>query len=1290
MADLNAELIVATSPSLSGHKAIGLGTLGICFYERYQVTHDPVHLNLAIENLENALAIPSIELESKRTCLRTLSTVLLLRSVDIDGNLDDLEQAVRKAEESLELTPPSHSDRPATLDCLALALRLRYNAAQNLQDLQRAVVTMQNAERLIPENHPERPIILYHLSGALNQRYSVLRNGNDLEEALQKIERALDLTPSSDRRTPGLMDTLGVILLSKFEATGSHQYLERAIGKGEAALRATGPSDPTRPLLLDHLALAFQHEFNLAKNVEHINQSIAKSEEAVHAHRLMIPGSLSQSLAKRYDRLGIVEDLQNALSSAKEVLDNVSTTNSHRSVYLDNLSWILLKSYAITKDPQVLEEASSKIIESLHCSPAQTPNQPITISHLADCFLERGKNTGLLEDYDLAIAKDEEALKMVMSVEYPRIRRLDSLSLKYYAKYSRFGTTPDLETAILLSQAGLKIDPSRKFDRLSILINLGVFLKARFFRFTQMNDLERSIFTLRQALSLCSTETFEQGEALSNLADALQASYEETGNAQNIHEAISNLRKAIAIPSLVNSPEVKATYLNNLANKLKVEYQRTGALQLVQEAIFSLDQSLHLRTRPSPFRALCWSNQSNAYQLLFGRTGSFGDLEMCLICAEKSVNEIPRHHPERLGMLSNYSNKLHAKWTFTGDIEDLEAALDISQEAVVLLSEQKIPAARHQEAIFKNLGVQYQSMFTKTGNQTSEFSNKAVQAFLDAWKCESSPAFDRIKASGYAIDALSCLGMWQEASSIADDAVKLFPQVFDGPLDRIDQENQLSRLSGLAGIACALTLQAEKSPLTAIIMLEASRGVIYQQALKLKTRLSELSRRNPSLFNKWQRLRALASSSEIEALTGLSSQPEGSLDDQTLESIAIRKHINDVNKLHEVLDAIRSTPGLETLQTLSSTGDLIRIASEGPIIVLNCLPLRSDALILTGTGATSIQLPSLIFADVVENVKLFTGVILKRCKSLEQLMEKNRKMGSLLRWLWYSTVEPVMRELHLEAKSSVDALPRLWWIGVGLMSILPLHVAGDYSKDFSYSTMARVLSSYTPTINALSSARKKPMTLLGKEPSILIVAMDQTSGQPDLSTDLESAQISTAVEGRCSTTIMKRPTPSLVLQSIDSYEIVHCICHGISDLNNPSNSGLILQADNTYIGQGGTSELTVAEISNKSSRRSQLAFLSACGTARNRPNNLVDEVIHIGSGFQLAGFKHVVGTMWKAGDLRCANLAGAFYYSLFQGNGAMAGGHRAISVALYEAVLAAREENKEDFLSWAPFIHMGA
>jgi CHAT domain-containing protein len=51
----------------------------------------------------------------------------------------------------------------------------------------------------------------------------------------------------------------------------------------------------------------------------------------------------------------------------------------------------------------------------------------------------------------------------------------------------------------------------------------------------------------------------------------------------------------------------------------------------------------------------------------------------------------------------------------------------------------------------------------------------------------------------------------------------------------------------------------------------------------------------------------------------------------------------------------------------------------------------------------------------------------------------------------------------------------------------------------------------------------------------------------------------------------------------------------------------------------------VHDVSELKLERVRIAYLSACSTAENKAARLRDEVIHIVSGFQVAGFAHVIG-----------------------------------------------------------------
>jgi len=141
----------------------------------------------------------------------------------------------------------------------------------------------------------------------------------------------------------------------------------------------------------------------------------------------------------------------------------------------------------------------------------------------------------------------------------------------------------------------------------------------------------------------------------------------------------------------------------------------------------------------------------------------------------------------------------------------------------------------------------------------------------------------------------------------------------------------------------------------------------------------------------------------------------------------------------------------------------------------------------------------------------------------------------------------------------------------------------------------------------------------------------------------------------------------------------------------PSNSGLILQKSSNGPGEASEQDrLTAHRISElQLGHAPQIAYLSACSTAENTAAQLLDEVIHVVSGFQVAGFPHVVGCLWPAGDLECVEVARRFYSSILQKSWS-AMGNGEVAWALQEAVMAVRAEDINMPLNWAQFVHYGA
>ncbi len=83
---------------------------------------------------------------------------------------------------------------------------------------------------------------------------------------------------------------------------------------------------------------------------------------------------------------------------------------------------------------------------------------------------------------------------------------------------------------------------------------------------------------------------------------------------------------------------------------------------------------------------------------------------------------------------------------------------------------------------------------------------------------------------------------------------------------------------------------------------------------------------------------------------------------------------------------------------------------------------------------------------------------------------------------------------------------------------------------------------------------------------------------------------------------------------------------------------------------------------------------------------LADESIHLGAAFQLAGYRHVIGTLWNLRDTAAPEVARGIYAKLANPQA----GQDDAATALHDAVLHLKQlPGFRGPIAWAPYIHFG-
>ncbi|KAH8897681.1 hypothetical protein GQ53DRAFT_637913 [Thozetella sp. PMI_491] len=256
-------------------------------------------------------------------------------------------------------------------------------------------------------------------------------------------------------------------------------------------------------------------------------------------------------------------------------------------------------------------------------------------------------------------------------------------------------------------------------------------------------------------------------------------------------------------------------------------------------------------------------------------------------------------------------------------------------------------------------------------------------------------------------------------------------------------------------------------------------------------------------------------------------------------------------------------------------------------------------------------------------------------------------MQDLLEWLWVYIADPILQKLGFTETPAEGGWERLCWIPIGRLSKLPLHAAGIHKGRGGYSVLDRVVSSYATSVKSLISIRKdKPRARQSSEVEVLLVSMENT---PRLGRLYYAAQEVEAVREICTRhAIRTKQPPSLkedVMRSLGTCTIFHFAGHGEVDVWDPTKSRLLLsdweKPNKSFdVGSLVDDELGLQE------NPPHVAYLSACKTAQT-DDQISDEGLHLVGAFQLAGFRHVIGTLWSVADDTCKAMAEVMYEELF-------------------------------------------
>ncbi|KAJ6522547.1 CHAT domain-containing protein [Mycena vulgaris] len=589
-------------------------------------------------------------------------------SISQELEIPDLQKLV-------DQTPQDDPNLPGYQQRLGEALIDRYRDEGNLPDLQVAVKHLQEAVRFTSEGHPDRARRLQNLSVSLIDRYQQLGDLSDLEAALQARQGAVELTPEGHPDRARCLQNLSVSLADRYRRLGDLSDLEAALQADQEAVGLTPEGHPERPGRLQGLAVSFTDRYRRLGVLSDLEAALQANQEAVglttegHPDRARCLRNLSVSLTDRYRRLGDLSDLEAALQADQEAVGLTPEGHPERPGHLEGLAEFYGNRYQRLGDLGDLEAALQASQEAVGLTPEGHPQKPGRLEGLAASYRNRYLRLGDLGDLEAALQTYQGAVGLTPEGHHrPGRLRGHAMSLTY--RYQRLGDLSDLEAALQANQEAVGLTPDGHPDMPDHLAGLAVSYGNRYQRLGDLGDLEAAFQATQEAVGLTPEGHPDRAKHLQNHSVSLTNRYQQLGDLSDLEVALQADQEAVGL-----TPEghpSRPGRLQGLAMSFTDRYRRLGALSDLEAALQANQGAVRLTPEGHPDRARRLQSLAVSLTDRYQRLGDLSDLEAALQADQEAVGLTPEGHPDRASHLQNLAVSFTERYRKFGRPHDLE------------------------------------------------------------------------------------------------------------------------------------------------------------------------------------------------------------------------------------------------------------------------------------------------------------------------------------------------------------------------------------------------------------------------------------------------------------------------------------------------------------------------------------------------------------------------------------------------------------------------------------------
>ncbi|CAI7647776.1 unnamed protein product [Penicillium manginii] len=1054
-------------------------------------------------------------------------------------------------------------------------------------------------------------------------------------------------------------------------------YTGSAVEFADMAVESTPEDHPDRARWLFKVGNRLRIRFKRTGSMDNLNRAIEVVDMAVnsrpndHPDQARWLNSLGSLLGMRFERTGSMDDLERAVEVAHMAVNSTPEDHPDRARWLSGLGSLLGMRFERTGSMNDLNRAIEVVNMAVESTPKYHLDQARWLNGLGSLLGMRFERTGSMNDLERAVEVAHMAVNSTPEDHPDRASWLNNLGKQFGRRFKQTGSMDDLERAVEVAHMAVNSTPEDHPDRARWLSGLGSLLGMRFERTGSMDDLERAVEVAHMAVDSTPEDHPDRARWLSGLGSLLGMRFERTGSMNDLESAVKITD--MAVNSTPKDHPDRASWLNNLGKQFGRRFKQTGSMDDLNRAIEVVNMAVESTPKYHLDQARWLNGLGSLLGMRFERTGSMDDLERAVEVAHMAVNSRPNDHPDRARWLNGLGSLLGMRFERTGSMDDLERAVKIADVAVNSIPEDHPDRA----SWLNNLGNQLGRRFEQTGSMDDY--NLAVSVYKQGWSCQNAAPYFRIHPARNAARILASRSNWEESSQLLREALNLLPTVSPRSLNYTGKQDMLAAFSSLASMAAATALNAGKSAGHALQLLEFGRGVIAGLLLELRGDILDLKQQHPDLADEFVSVRDMLNSP---------------VDQKAILRSPNTRRCDVDQKLNKTLTRIRTKPGFHNFLLPPTRAEILATADQGPIIVINLSSYRCDAFLIECSQIRVLVLPKLNIKEVQQRTQDLSS----------SSLAASSYTTSLLEWLWDTVSCPVLEALGFNNSPSDSNWPRVWWIPTGVLSQLPLHAAGYHTRGSSETVLDRVMSSYALSIKSLIFGRRHHIRQSAGPRSghALLVAMNKT---PGLSTSqvLPYAEKEVDVLNDLCPLLRLKPIRTAhrkddVLKYLHGCRIFHFAGHGQSDPTESLRSLLLLE-------DWKTDPLTIGDLRDSKLQENPpfLGYLSACSP--NTADRMADEGIHLVSAFHLAGFRHVVGTLWEVSDKHCVDVARVLYETLRdEGMTDVAvcrGLHRALRELRAGHIHTGQEARKAFHLDlgapekgllnthWIPYVHFG-